>query len=503
MKTFVFSKAPGNDEVVVADVTPLLVFGETLISIVPLTMTPASPNTLLAVQQSAVDDPVVKLLLQLGDVNITYGFQLQITTSARVLTVQIAVPVVDSNFVPYTTQDPNAYTDLVDTIQAGQSALGTAIFAFPPTTDTSGGYVVWEFLDAQGVVYSSGNAYEYQIQSNGLANTVIARAVINCPSSVPPSDINSKYQLRYTLTLQPLDPSQQATFLSYESLTVTGLTTTPQGTQDQIEIKGKPAKLSIVLDRLYDNVVLEVYKDNTLLGSSPIQEYERVAGGYYYAATVATDALDASLEAYTVIWNYSNNVDPNSVFSESANLWITTPAVLTAISDIKSRINKARTTLYGTADLIFPSEVVMVWCRRGMDQFNGYAGVFTSFTMINAKGPVREYWLMCCEAIALTSQELAEAEKAFDFQGAAISLNVDRSAAYGALADKIYGRLDNELKPVKQNLIIKGNTGGDGSADPSKLRAGAIGCVGITITPASPWGPYRSGLPYPQVGIFK
>ena len=109
---------------------------------------------------------------------------------------------------------------------------------------------------------------------------------------------------------------------------------------------------------------------------------------------------------------------------------------------------------------------------------------------------------MCSEALALTSQELAEAEKAFDFQGAAISLNVDRAAAYGAMADKIQGRLDSELKPVKQNLIIKGQTNGDGSADPSKLGRGAIGSVGITITPASPWGPYRMGMPFPRAGII-
>ena len=169
---------------------------------------------------------------------------------------------------------------------------------------------------------------------------------------------------------------------------------------------------------------------------------------------------------------------------------------------MKARITKAHTTLYGTSDLIFPTETVMLWLRRGRDMFNSYQGVFTSFTMVNAKNGIREYWLMCAEAMALTSQELAEAEKAFDFQGAAISLNVDRAAAYGSMADKIQGLLDNQLKPMKQNLIIKGQTSGDGSADTTRLGRGAIGCVGITITPASPWGPYRSGLPFPNVGII-
>lgn len=502
MKTFVFSKDPNTDTEVLCDVTELLKFGETLTSIVPTAITPVSPTPLSVVQVSDPTDPQVRLTLKAGDLNVQYGFQLLITTSARVLAAQVAATVIGPDFVPYTTQDPNAYTDLVDTIQAGQSAIGTAIFSFPSTVDPAGGYVTWEFMDATGVIYSSGNAYDYQIQSSGLSNTVIARSVINCPSSVPPSAVNSKYQLRYTLTLQPLDPSQQSQYFSAENVTVTGLTTTPQGTQDQIELKGKPAKLSIVLDRLYDSVVLEIYRDNTLIGSAPVTQYERVSNGYYYAATVNTSQMPENLEAYNVVWNYSNAVDPDSVWSESAQLWITNPSISNAVKDVKAKINKARTTLYGTSDLIFPDEVVMTWLRRGMDLFNGYSGVFTSLTMTNAKGAVREYWLMCAEVMALQSQELAEGEKQFDFQGAAISLSVDHAAAYGNLADKIQGRLDSELKPLKQNLIIKGQTNGDGSADPSKLGRGAIGCVGITITPASPWGPYRSGMPYPTVGII-
>lgn len=502
MKTFVFSKNPNTDTEVLCDVTALLKYGETVTSIVPSAVTPTSPNTLAVSMLSSPVDPEVKLLLTAGEINIQYGFQLLITTTARVLSALVAITLVDETFVPYTTQDPNAYTDLVDTIQSGQSAIGTAVFSFPASVDPSGGYVTWEFMDAQGVVYSSGNAFDYQIQSSGLSNTVLARSVINCPSSVPASAINSKYQLRYTLTLNPLDSKQQAQYFSAENVTVIGLTTTPQGTQDQIELQGKPAKLSIVLADLYDKVALEVYQDNRLIGSAPISNYERVSNGYYYAASIGTSTMPVSLEAYNVIWNYSNAVDPSSVYSESAQLWIINPSIANAIKDMKAKINKARTTLYGTSDLIFPDEVIMTWLRRGMDMFNGYSGVFTNINMTNAKGGVREYWLMCSEVAALQSQELAEGEKQFDFQGAAISLSVDHAAAYGQLADKIQSRLDSELKPLKQNLIIKGHTSGDGSSDTSRLGRGAIGCVGITITPASPWGPFRSGMPYPNVGII-
>jgi hypothetical protein len=496
--TFVFSKDALTDTMVQCDVTDLLKFGETLTSIVPQAISPVTTPALTLNQVSATTDPVVVLNLFQGQVNLSYGFQLLITTSARVLTALVAVTVTQDVQVPYTTQNPEAITDLVDTIESGQAAIGTAVFSFPPGVDPSGGYVNWEFMDVQGVVYSSGNAFDYQIQSNGLSNTVLARAVINIPSSTPASDVNSKYQLRYTLTLNS-DLTDQQQYFSAENVTVIGLTTVPLGVQDAVELQGTTANMSIVIEKLYDTVAVELYQDNTLIGSTPVKDFTRVGSGYYFAASFDTTMIPASLEAYTVIWKYSNSNEPNLVYTESANLWIITPTIMGAITDVKAKINKARTTLYGQPDMLFPPETVLLWLRRGRDNFNSGPGGFTTFTMLNAKGGVREYWLMYTEMLAIEAQYLAEGEKAFNFAGAAISLDVDRTGFLDNAASKIQSRLDNEFKPFKQNLIIKGNTSGDGSADLSKLRQGALGSVGITITPASPWGPYRSGLPYPTV----
>ncbi len=501
--TFVFSKDALTDTEVQFDISSLLKFGETLVSVVPQVVTPVTTPPLVVTRLSPADDPLVLLSLLSGVPNVSYGMQVLITTSARQLTALVAVSVISDTQIPYTAQDPEAYVDLVDSIEAGMGAIGTAVFSFPTTTDPSGGYVVWEFLDSAGVVYANGNAFDFRIQSNGLSNIVFAKSVINVPSTVPPSDLNSKYQLRYTLEL----PEQinangvplQNIFYSYENITVVGLSTVPTGTQDSIEIRGKKATMSIVLDRLYDFVEVQLFLDNTKIGEARIQDFTRVSSGYYFAGIFDTTDLTESLEPYTVVWNYGYTATPNEVFTESSSLWVATPTMLSAINDVKSKINKARTTLYGQPDLLFPPETIMLWLRRARDLLNGGPGGFTSFTMINAKGAIREYWLMYAELNALEAQYLAEGEKAFNFSGAAISLDVDRTGYLDSAASKIQSRLDSEIKPWKQNLIIKGCTAGDGSADPSKLQKGALGSVGITITPASPWGPYRSGLPYPNI----
>jgi hypothetical protein len=113
--------------------------------------------------------------------------------------------------------------------------------------------------------------------------------------------------------------------------------------------------------------------------------------------------------------------------------------------------------------------------------------------MLNAKGGIREYWLRFAEVMALRSQFLAEGEKVFNFSGQAISLEVDRTQYYQTLADNIQSYLDAEGKQVKQNLIKKGITAGDGDvSDLSAMRRGANGAVAITLTPATNWGKFTN-----------
>jgi hypothetical protein len=128
-----------------------------------------------------------------------------------------------------------------------------------------------------------------------------------------------------------------------------------------------------------------------------------------------------------------------------------------------------------------------------MDAFNAAYCQFTFFTMTNAMGPVREYWLLYAEVSAINAQYLCEGEKAFQFQGAAITLEVDRTAYLDSMASKLQSIIDAEIPNIKKNLIIKGNIGGDGSGPNgdgnfSVLGRGAMGTVGITITVASLYG---------------
>lgn len=484
MKTYVFSKV-ASDSIAVSQAVDLQP-GESISNIVVGQPTPFDQSMVAVWVNSANANPL-QINISGGFEGMTYGTPITITTNQRVFTISIVVTCATASFNPYQNQDPDSYQDLVGEIAAGKSALSSVVFQFAPDFDASGGYVMWDILDAQGVVHATGNAYEYTIRSTGVANVVTAKCVISVPASIPPS-IDNPYQLRYTLRVG------DGVAYNSENIRVYGMSEVQIGTADSIEIQGDKATLSLVTEQVFQNYGIEIYAGNTMMGSMAIGNPERIANGYFVAASIETSQFAPSLVPYSVMWKFYNM--PSQVFRESAALWIVNPSIVQAIEDVKSKINKARQTLFGTPDSQFPSTEVLKWLRRGMDLFNNAYGVFTSFNMTNAMGGVREFWLLCAEKAALEAQYGLEAEKAFNFSGAAISLDVDRTSALDSMIGKIQSQLDQELKPLKQNLIIKGNTSGDGSGpngngDFSVASRGAMGSVGISITPASV---YNSGF---------
>jgi hypothetical protein len=508
---FLYFKVPETDTSYLADITTLIQPTETITNVAVGTIAPTTPIPLVITLQSTTS-PQITFLAQGGDNGVSYGFNFVVTTNARVLIITCAITAQDPSFVPYTTQNPQAFQDLIDQIEAGNAAIGSCVFSFPPQINPIGGFITWELLAADGTVYAAGNAFDYKVVQNGLSNNVIARSVITVPSTVPPSLDGQRYQLRYTLSLPqeqgtPPDPLTgqlgQNVFFQFENLRIVSLNTVPLGTQPSVELQGVNATVSISVAQPFDNVTVELWGGGTQLAPpSAIQEFERTANGYIYSGVIDTSQLQVAIVPYQIIWKFWASTNAALVFQENADMWIVNPSIMNAVTDVKAKINKARTTLYGRPDLLFPNPTVLTWLRRGGDAFNAAYGQFTSFTFTNALGPIREFWLLEAELAAIQSQYLAEGEKAFDFQGAQISLNVDRTQYLDTAANAIQTRLDNELKLIKTNLIIKGVTGGAGDTNPTQLQPGAIGSVGITITPASMFGRYSPSYGLGGLKIF-
>lgn len=489
--SFVFFKELATDTTVTANLQNLLETGELVQDV---QVNDVRPTTDTELEITVVDVAGADLKFVGGEEGVSYGANLVVTTDRRTFTCLLAVSVRSESalFNPYYSSDPDAFKDLVGTIQAGDSALGTAVFSFPQEFDPRGGYVTWAVLGEDQVVYNEGNAFDYQVTDTGFDYVVVAKAVISFPSDLQPTVDGSGYQIRWTLHK---DDTQS---YLYETVIVDGESTVPLGTQPGVELQGNVAKLELVTQDIYDNVSIQIYTGNDSLGDpsvlysrsqpgSPVPM--RVGSGWYYAGAFDTGLLRAAMSPYTVIWRYYNDNDLATQYTERADLWVINPSILTAVEDVLAKVAKARTTLYGRPDLLYPTATVLTWLRRAADAFNGYMGVVTRFSFLNATGGIREYWLLLAELYAIRSQYLAEGEKAFDFQGAAIQLSVDQTQYLDAAASAIQSRLDNELKPFKQNLVIRGQTDGDGDGEgPLSGRKKYMGGVGITITALSDWG---------------
>lgn len=426
-----------------------------------------------------------------GDDKHSYGIVVTINTNyGHVLSKTLSVVVNQDQEFEFQNKNFDAFNDMVGELQAGDAAIGQASFLFPTPFDANGGRVSWELIDRDGVVYSSGVAHDYaheQIIANQIR--VTARAVINSPSDMVPTLQGQNYQIRWLLQVHG-----QKFWLS-ETLVISGPNTVPVGVEDVVEMENNDITVSVVFESPFENVGLEVYHQNEKrIESVGAAKWTKTPDGYLYVGTIQNPLnLPASLDAYTIVWSAWNNDQPNLKTRQVGRVFIVNASLMSATEDTRVMVNKSRSTIAGAPDVLFSIPLLLAYLRRGKDAFNGAYGVLTGFTMLNASGSIREFWLKFSEVLALRAQFLAEGEKVFNFSGQAISLDIDRTQFYSQLADNLQQIIDSEAKSFKQNLTIKGIITGDGNMGldgGTAQRHGALGALGITLTPATGWGKF-------------
>jgi hypothetical protein len=417
----------------------------------------------------------------------SYGIPVTFNSDLGHVYTKVLAVVVDDNIAgSYQNQNDVAFNAIVGKLDAGTSGLGKANFMFPPGFAANTGTVEWTLLDKEGLVYGSGQAFDYQYNTVQSGTKVEAQAVIGCPSNMVPTLQGQIYQIRWTLTVN----GQQ--YHMFEGLEVTSTLTVPEGVEDIVEMEGtEEMSVFIVLPEPWDKVTVDVYKRNTKMVSSVPAIPMETPDGWQYSVLLTGLRMPADLEAYILVWSMVNQARPTYIERQTGRLFIVNPTLVQATNDMRILINKAHTSILSTTDMLFTVPLLLAYLRRGRDMFNIAWGMFTGFTMINASGGIREMWLKFSEIYALRAQFLAEGEKVFNFSGQAISLDVDRTQYYDSLANSIQAELDNQGKEIKQNLIKKGIIGGDGNVDNLQMGVpGHTGMVGITLSPATNWTRY-------------
>lgn len=398
--------------------------------------------------------------------------------------------------------DPYSFAGLTGELTAGETVIGKSNFQLPAGTDVSGGSVAWALVDSQGLLYAQGTAFDFNVSSSSFFVLVEASAVISAPSTLPPTAVDRAYQIRWTLTLT----GQTFPIFSFENLVVKSITQAPVGTEPVVEIVNDQVTAALVTRGQISDLKAEIYDslNNKVVDSPqlPLHAPVEVAAGYLHKLTFdptnispgGTNPLVATLDPYLLSWSYlTDGVSGRT--RQTTELFIVNPTILGAVEDCRRMVMKARTTQFGFDDMLFDVGTLLGWLRRGRDLFNAASGIMTEFTMTAATGGVREYWLRYSEVSMLLAHALAEGEKAFNFSGQAISLDVDKAAVYQQLADALQSRLDQEIKPFKQNLLKKGAVAGDGNINGVAGSFTSTSRLGISVHPASQIGrPWLGGV---------
>lgn len=385
--------------------------------------------------------------------------------------------------------DLNGFTQTLEEIIAGESATAYGTFQFPAGFEVTGAAGAWSLLDNTGAVYAVGNAQDFQVDSDAFSTKVRLSGLISAPSQLPPSSATMSYQLRWELTLA--DGTRQ---FAFNSLRVLGLTSSPIGPVSTCELAGDRLTLNLITAAQASEVKLSLYGlNNAKLVPADFTAVDpvEVAGGFLYKVEIDPDnigvngnPLVAQLEPYIASWRVAS-ANTYVIDRQTSELFIVNSSILSAVEDVRRMLMKARTTAFGFDDTLFNPLTILAGLRRGRDMFNAAAGHLTEFSMTNATGGIREFWLRYSEVAMLLAHALAEGEKAFNFAGQAISLDVDKAQAYQTLASELQQRLDQDVKPFKQNLIKKGAVSGDGNMAGVAMSAHSTSRVGLSIHPSS------------------
>jgi len=487
--SLVIVKSPTENNLRTLDISSLLGVGET-VSTVSLDYISPGTSPSLTVSDLTVSGFTVSLRLNGGHESVSYGVKLLLVLSSnRSVDLLLAVVVRTELNLPYSPDTALSVPSLLGEIRSGESGIGSVSFTLGPGLTNSNLHILWDLVSPDGHIVSTGNCYDVIAIQNQFSTVIRGDAVVHVPSSAAPSEFDRKYTLRWTL-FRPGQPDIN----SFEHLSVTGLTSAPLGVQDCVELQGDIASMSITLPELYEVVTLDVFSgvgNHRLAGPVSSTQPRRVGSGWYYQVNVDTNSLPAALEPFICSWKYFHSATPGTNYRETSRLFVLNPSMMNAVEDARATVNRARATLFNFADMVFDTNTLVSFLRRGMDMFNAAGGIWTGFDMTDATGGVRDYWIGYSEVAMLQAQALAEGEKAFDFQGQAIQLTVDRTQYYNQLAQDTLSRLDTNVRPFKQSLQNKGVTGGSGNVSNVK---GNSARVGISIHPASQFGRAWGGL---------
>lgn len=367
-------------------------------------------------------------------------------------------------------------------LAAGSSWDARAQFLVNPDVSIDDIQISFELIDANGVAYLNGPAESVsEVPMSAALKKYVAEANISIPDNL---DTEKSYYLRWVLER----PDGQDT--DTQELYIVARFPEFIGAHDTVELYSKPFELHATLpvSGRDEDVNVFIFRQNTEVFAAAADANEESTGnlGYNYKKVIDTETatgITPQLSAYFVVWKYKEN---NNNYEESARLYVITPSIGIAANELHQYLNRLAKQKrlpemkMSTADILY-------FLDMGANAFNASGSRLTDFTMTNAQGIIKHWWMLYSKIQALNTLYLEEGFKAFDFQGQAIQLSVDQTQYLQSQADALQGQADAQIDTLKKALAVRDALGGDGSSITGRLKLAG----GLTIGVASNIGAGR------------
>lgn len=356
-------------------------------------------------------------------------------------------------------------------------AIGTAVLGIASTADfyavdsdgasvTLDGSPTWSILDDSSEVVVSGTGSQDLSVANHWST------VFTLPTNIPVTD-----DLLYTIVWSATSESGTAVLFTeqFKVANVIEVGADEPGVlvlqghrfTDFIETEAPLDEYTVSITDVNNNVLYTTTSDSSPVGSV-------VNSKYHYRVRVPIvsklTAAGAGLFNYSIIWEMVYPTGPSSM--EVHQLYVITPRTMSIISNLRLLLDKARNRDINV-NLRWTDTELAAFIAMGIQRINGAPPQFTNWTIESVPKQLTDLVLKAAEYEAFNSLYLAEGMAAFDFQGQAVSLSVDRTKYIDTLRKDLGDWLTNAIYQAKRLYAF--------SEGPGALSIGVSTCTNIPI----------------------
>lgn len=354
----------------------------------------------------------------------------------------------------------------------------------------------WTLLDDHGTLLGQGQCELAELRQVGVRARITINGALTIPEGMAPTIEGQGLTLLCPITLALTTGADPRVVEYQEDVEVAPDVTANMGAQDSLELFGDTAQLVLFTSHVPDDgsVTASLVTDprvNARTTLTPVGDAELTPLGWKTLCELNTSELPfVPPDPIMVNWRYSVGGAPQL---EMSRLYVVNERQVMAIQNLRQYVQQAvLATDPGPADMTMPPSELMGWLLQGRAAFNSF-GHPTAFTFVNASDTMMYYWVMFSAIVALRSQFLRESLRSFDYTGAQVSLNVDYAQAFDGLASSLEQSLTEQCRQFKAVLSKRGLTRGDGNFTGLEVMPGALGTVGLSLSPVLNFRGFANG----------